>query len=61
MLITSNELNEMQKRAFEIKKEIQDSLNKRDYRRLVVLTKEYEKMVKRLKKYQSEIDKYDKG
>lgn len=61
MLITSNELNEMQKRAFEIKKEIQDSLNKKDIKRLIFLTKEYEKMVKRLKKYQSEIDKYDKG
>ena len=60
MLITSNELNEMQKRAFEIKEEIQDSINKKDYRRLIVLTKEYEKMVKRLKKYQREIDKYDK-
>ena len=61
MLITSNELNEMQKRAFEIKEEIQDSINKKDYRRLIVLTKEYEKMVKRIKKYQREIDKYDKG
>lgn len=61
MLITSNELNEMQKRAFEIKKGIQDSINKKDIKRLIFLTKEYEKMVKRLKKYQSEIDKYDKG